>query len=38
MDLATAIQHRVRPFKGIDLEIPEREEMRQPPDFSDLGS
>ena len=38
MDLATAIQRRARPFKGIDLEIPEREEIREPPDFSELGS
>lgn len=38
MDLATAIQHRIRPFKGIDLELPEREEMRLPPDLSELGS
>jgi antitoxin FitA len=38
MDLATAIQRRVRPFKGVDLELPEREEMRPPPDLSELDS
>jgi antitoxin FitA len=38
MDLATAIQRRVRPFEGIDLEIPEREAIRRPPDFSELDS
>lgn len=38
MDLATAIQRRVRPFEEIDLEIPEREAIRRPPDFSELGS
>ncbi len=35
-DLATAIRRRVRPFQGIDLEIPEREAIREPPDVSEL--
>ena len=37
-DLATAIQRRVQPFQGIDLELPNREAMRNPPDFSEFGS
>lgn len=32
-DLAAAIRARVRPLGGVDLTLPEREEMREPPAF-----
>ena len=33
--LVRAIRARVEPFGGIELELPVREPMREPPDFSD---
>jgi antitoxin FitA len=33
-DLATALRRRFGPLGGIDLEIPPREPMREPPQFS----
>ncbi len=32
-DLAAAIRARIAPLGGVDLEIPPREPMREPPDF-----
>lgn len=32
--LVVDIRARVEPFGGIDLELPPREPMREPPDFS----
>jgi len=37
-DLSCAIQRRVQPFKGVNLDLPEREAMREPPNFSESGS
>lgn len=34
--LYTAIRSRVEPFGGIEIELPEREPQRDPPDFSEL--
>ena len=34
-NLAEAIRKRFAPFGGVDLELPEREAMREPPDFSE---
>lgn len=33
--LYAAIRARVEPFGGIDLELPRRGPMREPPDFSE---
>lgn len=33
--LVKAIRARVEPFGGIELELPPRESMREPPDFSE---
>ena len=33
-DLARAIHELFAPFGGVELELPEREAMREPPDFS----
>ena len=32
-DLAQAIRDRFAPLGGVELEIPPREPMREPPDF-----
>jgi antitoxin FitA len=32
-DLAAAIRARVAPLGGVDLDIPQREAMREPPTF-----
>lgn len=34
-DLGAAIRKRFAPLGGIELELPPREPMREPPDFSD---
>lgn len=34
-NLAEAIRKRFAPFGGVELELPEREPMREPPDFSE---
>ena len=34
-NLAEAIRQLFAPFGGVDLELPEREAMREPPDFSE---
>ena len=33
-NLAESIRRRVSPLGGVDLAIPQREPMREPPDFS----
>ncbi len=33
MDLGTAIYERFRPFGGVELDIPPRDPMREPPKF-----
>ena len=33
-DLATMIRERFKPFGGVELEIPPRDAMRQPPRFN----
>lgn len=33
VDLTAAIRARVRPLGGVDLTLPEREAMREPPAF-----
>ena len=33
-ELATAIADRFKPFGGVDLDVPPREPMREPPDYS----
>jgi len=35
--LVRAIRTRVERFGGVELELPEREPMREPPDFSSSG-
>ncbi len=32
-ELGTAIHERFKPFGGVELEIPPREPMREPPQF-----
>jgi len=32
-NFGSSIHELFRPFGGVDLEIPQREPMRQPPDF-----
>ena len=32
-NLAMAIRARIEPLGGVDLELPPREPMREPPDF-----
>jgi antitoxin FitA len=34
LNLAEAIRRHIEPLGGIELEIPPREPMRDPPDFS----
>jgi len=34
-NLAEAIRKRFAPFGGVELELPERGTMREPPDFSE---
>ena len=34
-NLAEAIRKRFAPFGGVELELPKREAMREPPDFSE---
>ena len=34
-NLGTAIHELFKPLGGVDLPIPPREPMREPPDFSD---
>lgn len=34
-NLAEAIRKRFAPFGGVELELPERGPMREPPDFSE---
>lgn len=34
MGLGTAIHELFKPFGGVELELPPREPMREPPDFS----
>ena len=34
-NLAEAIRKRFAPFGGVELELPERGSMREPPDFSE---
>ncbi len=34
-NLAEAIRKRFAPFGGVELELPKREPMREPPDFSE---
>ena len=34
-DLARAIHELFAPFGGVELELPKREPMRDPPDFSE---
>ena len=34
-NIAEAIRKLFAPFGGVDLELPEREAMREPPDFSE---
>jgi len=34
-DLAAAIRRRVAPLGGVELALPAREPMREPPDFVD---
>lgn len=36
-DLVRAIRDRFAPLGGVELELPPREPMRAPPDFSDGG-
>ena len=36
-DLVRAIRDRFAPLGGVELELPPREPMREPPDFSDGG-
>ena len=33
LNLASAIRARIEPLGGVDLELPPRELMREPPDF-----
>jgi plasmid stability protein len=34
-NLAEAIRRRFAPFGGVDLELPPRDAVRQPPDFTE---
>ncbi len=36
-DLVRAIRSRFAPLGGVELELPPREPMREPPDFDDGG-
>ena len=36
-DLVRAIRSRFAPLGGVELQLPSREPMREPPDFSDSG-
>jgi plasmid stability protein len=33
-DLAAAVRQRFEPLGGVDLEVPRREPLREPPDFA----